>query len=162
MDYRIFGIPLSVVGKQDINRKDKVKTLIQQFENHPNKESFLQDLKQTEKINKFSEKSRKLIADMNNAEIFELRETSSKRQCPDCSLYWEVGIVYCTCGRCLKPSQRVKEYNKDDYDVLSIHGYVVRKNNTRGAKHASSERQRMHSKAEEMLQKSSSTQAWRT
>ena len=74
VDYRTSGIPLSVVEKQDFNRKDKVKTLIQQFENHPNKESFLQDLKQTEKINKLSEKSQKLIADMNNTEIFELCE----------------------------------------------------------------------------------------
>ena len=43
MDYMISAIPLSFVEKQDINRKDKVKTLTQQFENHPHKESFQQD-----------------------------------------------------------------------------------------------------------------------
>ena len=100
-------------------------TVWQQFENHPNKESFLQDLGQTEKINKFSEKSQMLIADVNNTDIFELCETSSKRQCPDCNLCCEVDIVYCTCGRCLKPSQRTKEYNNNnDWDVFSILGYV--------------------------------------
>ena len=88
--------------QKDTNRKDKVKRLIQQFESHPNKQSFLQDLNHTEKINKSSEKSQKLIADMNNTEIFELCETSSKQQCTDCNLYWEIGIVYCTCGRCFK------------------------------------------------------------
>ena len=163
VDYRISGTPLSVFEKQDLNRKDKVKALIQQFENHPNKESFPQELKQTEKINKFSVKSRELIADMNNSEIFECEiETSFKRQCSDCNLYWEVGIVYCTCGRCLKPSQRIKAYNKDDFDVLSIPGCVVGKIHTCGATHGSSERQQKHSKAREMLQKSSSTQAWKT
>ena len=54
------------------------KKLIEKFENHPNKESFLQDFKQTKEINKFCEKSQELIADMNNTETFELCETSSK------------------------------------------------------------------------------------
>ena len=92
------------------------KKLIQQFESHPNKESILQDFKQTEKINKFSEKSQELIAEMNNTEIFELCGTSAKKQCPDCKVYWEIGIVYGTCGRCLKPSQRTKEFDKNNYD----------------------------------------------
>ena len=73
--------------------------MIHQFESHPNKESFLQDLNQTEMINMFSEKSQKLIADMNNAEIFELCETSSKNQCTEYNLYWKTGIIYCSCGR---------------------------------------------------------------
>ena len=127
VDCRIPGIPLSAVEQQDTNRKDKVKRLIQQFDSHPNKESFLQDLHQTEKTNEFSEKSQKLIADINNTEIFELCETSSKKQCPDTNFYCEIGIVYCTCGRCLKPSQRTKEYDKNNYDVLSIPGYVIKK-----------------------------------
>ena len=63
---------------------------MQQFESHPNKESFLQDLNKTEEINKFSEKSQKLIPDMNNTETFELSETSSKKQCPDCAFVEDV------------------------------------------------------------------------
>ena len=106
VDFRISGIPLSAVEPQETHRKDKVKSLIQQFESHPNKESFLLDLSKTEEINTFSEESKKLITDMGNTEIFEFCETSSKKQCPDCNLYWEIGIVYCACGRCLKPSQR--------------------------------------------------------
>ena len=89
VDYRIPGKPLSAAEQQDTDRKDKVKRLIQQFESHPNKESFLLDLNKTEKINKFSAKSQELIADMNNTEIFELCETSSKKQCADCNFYWE-------------------------------------------------------------------------
>ena len=100
VDYRILGILLSTVEQQDTNRKDKVKKLIGQFESHPYKESVLQDLSQTQKINKFSEESKDLIADTNNTEIFEICETSSKQQCTDCNSYWEIGIVHCTCGRC--------------------------------------------------------------
>ena len=45
---------------------------------------------------------------MGNTEICELCETSSKRQCTDCALHLEIGIVYCSSGRSLKPSQRPK------------------------------------------------------
>ena len=89
IDNRIPGIPHSTVQQQDTNRRETVKQLIQQFENHPHKESFLPDMKQTEKINAFSERSKKLITDMGNTEIFELCETSSKIQCPDCALFWQ-------------------------------------------------------------------------
>ena len=49
VDYGIPGIPHSAVQQQDTNRKETVKQFIQQLENHPHKESFLQDLKKTEK-----------------------------------------------------------------------------------------------------------------
>ena len=82
MDCRIHGVLLSAVEQQDTHREDKVKKLIEKFENHPNKESFLQDSKQMKEINEFSKKSQDLIADMNNTQISELCETSSKQQCP--------------------------------------------------------------------------------
>ena len=47
IDYIIPGIPHSTVQQHETNRSETVKQLIQQFENHPHKESFLQDLKQT-------------------------------------------------------------------------------------------------------------------
>ena len=56
--------------------------MIEKFENHTNKESFLQDFKQTKEINEVSKKSQDLIGDMNNTEIFELCETSSKKTMP--------------------------------------------------------------------------------
>ena len=93
VDYRIPGIPDSAAHQQDTNRNETVKKLIQQFENHPNKEEvFLQDLNKTEKINTFSEKSKKLITDMGNTEIFELCETSSEKRCSDCNLYWNLAL----------------------------------------------------------------------
>ena len=72
MDYRIPGVLLSVVEQQGTHRKDIVEKLIGKFENHPNKESFFQDFKQTKEINEFSKESQDLIADMNNTQIFEL------------------------------------------------------------------------------------------
>ena len=65
--------------------RTKVKKLIEKFENHIHKKPFLQDLSRTQKINKFSKESQDLIADLNNTEIFERCENSSKQQCPDCN-----------------------------------------------------------------------------
>ena len=61
--------------------------------------------------------------------------------------------MYCSCGRSLKPSRRTKQLDKKNYDALSIPVYIIKKNLTHGAKHGASERQRMHNKAKEMLQK---------
>ena len=90
---------------------------------------------------------------MNNTEIFKLCENSSTKQCRDCNTYWEFGIVFCSCGRNSKSSQRTKELDKNNYDVSSIPGYVIKKNSSRGAKYGSSEQQRMYYKAKEMLLK---------
>ena len=79
VDYRIPGIE-----QQDTHREDKVKRLI--VREPPEKKNLLSRLQaDTKEINKFSEKSQELITDMNNTEIFELCETSSKQQCPDCN-----------------------------------------------------------------------------
>ena len=78
-DYIILGIPISIVEQQDTTRENKVKKLIEKFESQQHKESFLQDLSQTQKINEFSKESQDLIADMNNTEIFEFCENSSNK-----------------------------------------------------------------------------------
>ena len=71
--------------------ENKVKRLIEKFENHKHEESFIQDLSQTKKISKFSKESQDLITDINNTEIFGVCENSSKQQCPNCNAYWEKG-----------------------------------------------------------------------
>ena len=121
MDYRIAGLPLSAVEQQN---------------KHQHKESFLQDLSQTQKINSFSKESQDLIADMSNTEIFELCHTSSKQQCSDCITCWllVIGIIYCSSGRNMKSSRSPTEFEHDNHDVTSILGNVIKKG-SRGSKH---------------------------
>ena len=47
-----------------------------------------------------------MIRDVGNIELFELLETDPKTQCTACFSYWDVGIVYCTCGHFLQKKQR--------------------------------------------------------
>ena len=141
VDHRKAGVPLSVEPQKTI-RENKVKRLIEKFEKHKNKSSLIQDLRQTDKINKFSQESQDVIDDMNNIEIFELCENSSKQQCPDCNAYWDTGIIYCSCGRNMKSRRSSTELDQNNRDVTSIPGYVIKKNRSRGVKHGPSERQK--------------------
>ena len=97
-----------------------VRKLIHQFDTHPNRDSLMEDLNNRRKFNQFSEKSKELITSMGNTPYFELWEISSEIQCPDCSLYWEAGIVYCTCGKCMQPSERNRQLKNAGHDALSI------------------------------------------
>ena len=79
VDYRIPGVPHSTVQKEDSNRREIVKRLIQQFENHPNRDSLIEDLNKTEEFNPFSEKkSKELTTSMGNTEYVEMCEISFK------------------------------------------------------------------------------------
>ena len=134
VDYRIPGItPFD-------SRAADYKTP-KQGQSHQHKESFLQDLSQTQKINKFSNYSKGMIADLNNTEIFELCKNSSKQQCLDCNAYRERRIIYCSCGRNTKSSRSPTQFDQNNRDVTSIPGYVTKKNSSRGAKHEPSARQ---------------------
>ena len=150
VDHRILGV-LSADEQQNTTRENKAKRLIEKFENHKHRDSFIQDLKRTEKINKFSKESQDLIADRDNIVIFEFCENSSKQQCPDCNAHWEMGIIHCSCGRNMKSTRSPTEFDQNNRDVTSILGYVIKKNSSRGAKHGPSQRQKMYYQAKQML-----------
>ena len=46
-----------------------------------------------------------MIREMGNVELFELCETIPKVQCSQCLLYWNQGVIYCTCGHFLVESE---------------------------------------------------------
>ena len=55
--------------------------------------------------------------------------------------HWTKGIVYCTCGTCLRPTDKTRKLNKDRFDVLSIPHYVIKKGTSHGARHGNTEKQ---------------------
>ena len=93
IDFRVSGLPHAVV-KQAENSRDR--DLVNKIESHTHRQDLQADLQQSNAYNPFSEKSKKLIQDMGNVELFELCETIPKAQCSECLLYWNQGIVYCT------------------------------------------------------------------
>ena len=152
-DYRIPGISISTVKRQDAQRQHEVTKLIEMFEKHQHKEQFRKDMSQKQEINRFSEESQKLLVDMDHTEIFELCENSANLRCPDCNSLTEIGIIYCSCGRSSKYKRSPTTNQKANCDFTSIPGFVNKKNSRRGPKHGASEGQIMSFKAKEMLKK---------
>ena len=102
IDFRMPGLPHSVVKQVD---NYCVRELVKKIENHPHRQSLQRDLQQNNANNPFSEKSKKMIKDIGNVELFELFETDPETQCQECFLCWSLGIIYCTCGHLLKESE---------------------------------------------------------
>ena len=99
MDFKIPGLPHSIVKHA---QSTSVRQLIQKIENHPNRHALQQDLRQNQSFNPFSPESKQMIRDVGNIELCELLETEPKTQCKVCLSYWDIGIVYCTCGHFLR------------------------------------------------------------
>ena len=64
-----------------------------------------------------------MIRDVGNIELCELLETEPKTQCKVCLSYWNIGIVYCTCGHFLRKGRRESEIHQV-YDGPSFNSGV--------------------------------------
>ena len=107
MDFRIPGLPHSVVKHA---QSTSVRELIQKIENHPDRHALPE--------------AKKMIQEVGNIELFELFETDPKTQCKACLSYWNVGIVYCTCGHLLqKETEANRGFVKYTMDLLSLPEY---------------------------------------
>ena len=93
IDFRIQGLPHSVVQEHDHIRKKAVQKLIHQFENHPNKEALREDQQLKRAFNLFSEQSKEMIYSIRNMEYFEICEITPNIQCSNCMTYWPKGIT---------------------------------------------------------------------
>ena len=111
MDFKIPGLPHSIVKHA---QSTSVRQLIQKIENHPNRHALQQDLRQNHSFNPLSRIK-------TNIELCELLETEPKTQCRVCLSYWDVGIVYCTCGHFLRKGRgENQKFIKYTMDLLSI------------------------------------------
>ena len=119
IDFRVSGLPHAVVKQAENFR---VRELVKRIESHPHREALQADLQQNNVYNPLSNSSRAMIREMGNVELFELCETIPKVQCSHRLLYWNQGMIYCTCGHFLVESESRRKLNKLRLDVhwLSI------------------------------------------
>ena len=83
-----------------------------------------------------------MIRETGNVELFELCETIPKVQRSECLLYWNQGVIYCTCGHFLVDSESRRKLNKLRLDALSFPHYVIKKGRCHGARHGKTEEQK--------------------
>ena len=74
-----------------------------------------------------------MIRDVGNIELCELLETEPKTQCKVCLSYWNICIVYCTCGHFLRKGRgENQKFVKYTMDPFSIPDYVIKKGRAHG------------------------------
>ena len=106
IDFNIPGMPNSMVKR---SHGVNVHNLIQKIENHPQRQALQSDLQQHRAFNPFSKESQDAIKAAGNTELFEIVDVEPKAQCRACLTYWDVGIVYCTCGHFLRDDTTEKQ-----------------------------------------------------
>ena len=130
IDFNIPGLPHSAV-KQSLGVN--VQNLIQKIENHPHRQALQSDLQQRRQFNPFSQESQDMIKAAGNIELCELLDVKPKAQCKICLSYWDVGIVYCTCGHFLRDgTEENKRFVKSVLDLFSIPNYYIKKGRPHG------------------------------
>ena len=130
MDFKIPGLPHSTVKQL---QSASVRELIQKIENHPNRHALQRDLQQSQSFNPFSQESKQMIHEVGNIELCELLDMEPKTQCKVCLSYWDIGIVYCTCGHFLRNgTEENKKFVQYTMDLLSIPNYYMKKGRPHG------------------------------
>ena len=137
IDFNIPGVPHSTVKR---SHGVNVRNLIQKIENHPQRHALQSDLQQHRQFNPFSKESQDVIKAAGNTELCELLDVEAKAQCKVCLSYWDIGIVYCTCGHFLRDdTTENKKYIKSVLDLFSIHHYYIREGRPHGHRYGKKE-----------------------
>ena len=118
IDFNISGVPNAMVKRSHgIN----VHNLIQQIENHPQRQALQSDLQQHRAFNPFSKESK-------------------DAQCRACLAYFDAGIVYCTCGHFLQDdTTENKKYFSSVLDLFVFPNFHIRKGRPHGHRYGKKE-----------------------
>ena len=141
IDFRLFGLRHAVVKQAE---NFCVRELVKKIESHLHREALEADLSQKNAYNPFSDDSKAMIRQMGNVELFELCETIPDVHSSECLLFWNRGVIYCTCGHLLVRSESSQTFCQWQLDDFSIPHFVIRKGRPRGARHGKTEAQKEH------------------
>ena len=123
--FNIPGLPHSAVKQ---SHGVNVQNLIQKIENHPHRHALRSDLQR-----RLSKESQDMIKAAGNIELCELLDVELKAQCKVCLSYWNVGIVYCTCGHFLRDgTEENKKFVKYTLDLFSIPNCYIKEGRPHG------------------------------
>ena len=137
IDFNISGVPNAMVKR---SHSINVHNLIQQIENHPQRQALQSDLQQHQAFNPFSEESKDAIMAVGNTELCEIVDVEPKSQCRACLTYWDAGVVYCTCGHLMEDdTTENKKYISSVLDLFSIPNFYIRKGRPHGHRYGKKE-----------------------
>ena len=147
MDFKIPGLPHSIVKHaQSTSVRELRTTQIDMLFN-----------KTYDRINHLIpsvQNQKQMIREVGNIELCELLETEPKAQCKVCLSYWDIGIVYCTCGHFLRKGRgENKQFVQYTMDLLSIPDYVKKKGRPHGHRYGKKPGDREHYIANQLKKK---------
>ena len=118
------------------------------------RQALQSDLEQHRQFNPFSKESQDVIKAAGNTELCELLDVEPKAQCKACLSYWDVGIVYCTCGHFLRDDTTDnKKYIKSVLDLFSIPNFYIRKGRPHGHRYGKKEGDQEYHTANQLQKK---------
>ena len=89
-----------------------------------------------------------------NTKLCEIIDVEPKAQCRTCLTYWDVGIVYCTCGHFLRDdTTENKQYIKSVLDLFSIPNFYIKKGRSHGHRYGKKEGCKEHHTANQVQKK---------
>ena len=91
---------------------------------------------------------------LGNTELCEIVDVEPKAQCRACLTYWDVGIVFCTCGHFLRDdTTENKKYIKSVLDLFSIPNFYIRKGRSHGHRYGKKEGDKEYHTANQLQKK---------
>ena len=137
IDFNISAVPNAMVKR---SHSINVHNLIQQIENHPQRQALQSDLQQHRAFNPFSEESKDAIMAAGNTELRKIVDVEPKSQCRACLAYWSAGIVHCTCGHLMEDdTTENKKCISSVLDLFSIPNFYIRKGRLHGHRYGKKE-----------------------
>ena len=103
IDLRVEGVSQDAIVKDEEQMKE-IRKKLEKLKSGSCTKSIRDDLKK--KVDKIlSEESSRVINEMGNLELIQLRQTSATIQCPSCLKHVPEGLNMCLCGVWLQPNQ---------------------------------------------------------
>ena len=137
INFKVSGL-LHAVVKQPEN--SRIRQLVKKIERHPHPKDLQADLQQTNAYKPFSEKSKKMIRDMGNVELFDNSESAMLRM--PSSLESRHRLLYL--WTYLERDKFSRLIHRWQLDILSIPNCVIKNGRPHGNRYGKTEEQREH------------------
>ena len=138
VDLRIEGIAQDVI-LEDIEIMEQMQKVVDKLRTGYHAKSIVEDFVKAEKSIKFSEESSRTIHELGNIELHELGQISRTVQRQSCWKHIPEGLIFCSCGICLRLDEEQIQRIKARLETMIVHYHFPRVNYSRGKRHGESQ-----------------------
>ena len=119
VDLSIERIAQDVILK-DEERMEQIQKAVDKLRTGYHTNPIIEDLEKTGKSIKFSEESSRTTHELGNIEMHELGQISRTVQCQSCLKHVPEGLIFCSCGICLRPDEEPIQRIKARFEAMIV------------------------------------------